>query len=363
MKALVIIFGGDSAEHDVSVLTGLHCARNVTDDYSVHLVYLTRNGQMVTSGATGKLSRIETYIKNNAGKAKICFFSHGCLYRKSAFGVRKVCTPVAVVNCCHGGVGEDGRLAAMLDTANVPVTSSPCFAATVIQSKLATRELLTKAKFAQPKYVAVKQTTPVEDIITKLNFPIIVKPDTLGSSIGISVAKTEAELAEALNLAFELDTKAVAEQYFSGIREINCSAFRYRDKINVSKCEVVTNDGPILDFSAKYLTAASGFVKKSANSKENIPEQAKIQELTKRAYELFGARGVIRADFIIHNGKIFLNEINSVPGFLCYHLWLKSGIPYGTLVSLLAKQAAHDAQKTLRTVFPSEIFEKNRSLV
>ena len=366
MKSLVVIFGGDSVEHDISVLTGLHCARHITDDYRVILVYLTRTGQMVTSGACGTLSQVDNYTSNRIPNGKVCFFANGSLFRKSAFGIRKVCTPVAVVNCCHGGVGEDGRLAALMDVVRVPITSCPPLAAMKIQSKAATRELLNAAGFPQPKFVVVAGRSPdgvVSTILETIGFPLIIKPNTLGSSIGITVAKTNDELVAALILAFELDSEVIVEQYLENIREVNCSAFFASDNINVSQCELVTNDEPILDFSAKYLSKGSGFVKKSAKSATQIPEQPEIQALTRRAYELFGARGIIRADFMVAGGVIYLNEINSVPGFLCYHLWLKSGIPYGTLISLVAEQSQRDAARTVKTTFPSEILERNRALV
>ena len=96
---------------------------------------------------------------------------------------------------------------------------------------------------------------------------------------------------------------------------------------------------------------------------KHAPHENEVKNLTKTAYDLFNARGVVRADFLIANDKVYLNEINTVPGFLSYHLWMKTGLPYGTLIDMLVEQAKKDAQKTEITEFPSEILKKNKKLV
>jgi len=362
MKNIVVLFGGNSVEHDISILTGLHAARHVLDDTHVTLVYLTRDGQMLTSGSMGILSKIDNHINGKVKKAPRCFFANGCLYAKK---VRKVS---AVLNCCHGGAGEDGRLAGMLEMLNVPVTSCSYTAAANLQSKTKTREVLCAAGFDQP--TVYKEQSDIK-------YPVIVKPDTLGSSIGITVAHNEHELNMALNLAFSLDKNVIAEQFLENAAEINCSAFRYGDKIWVSKCEKMSSKNEFLDFDTKYLDNTSGFatpkaqgsrakrevLQKRSSEEEQIEHADEIRQLTRKAYELFGCRGVVRADFLIADGKIYLNEINTVPGFLSYHLWLKTGLPYGTLINMLTEQAQIDAQSSTKTAFESEILQKNRNLV
>ena len=372
MKNYVVIFGGDSVEHDVSILTGLHAARNVSAETKVNLVYITRNNRMVTSGAGGLLSKINSYLGEcKAERGVKCFFSCGVLYKRGCLCVRKVCSVDAVINCCHGGAGENGQLAAMLALNNIPVTSCDCVSAALIQSKSRTREVLTKHGFLQPKYTVVTKHQDMSDVLSEIDFPVIVKPDTLGSSIGVSVARNGGELKNALELVFELDNKAVVEQFFENVTEINCSAMLARDKIWTSKCELVNKsdegEREIFDYNSKYMTN-SGFIKKGNEDSDDkeIEDEEKIQEITQKAYELFDARGIIRADFlVVKNGgevEIYLNEMNSVPGFLSYHLWQKMGLPYGLVIDMMAEQARVDAQKVLKTAFRSEILTKNRSL-
>jgi len=246
---------------------------------------------------------------------------------------------------------------------------------------------LTAAGFEQPRYFSVNKEDFRSDrdcfasARNDVDFPVIVKPDTLGSSIGVSVAHDERELAESLELVFEMDDRAIVEEFFAGAAEINCAAMRAMGDVQVSSGEQVSKKRDFLDYESKYLDATSGFIKKGKAADE-IPNFAEIQQLTRRAYELFGASGVVRADFLLRkettpspdgatptlaqgNFGIVLNEINTVPGFLAYHLWARAGMPYGLVIDLITKQAIADAEsaRSLKTVFKSDILLKNRGLI
>jgi len=351
VRSIAVIFGGRSVEHDISILTGLHAAMHI-ENAKVHLVYLDRENKMATGGC---LSDIDFFMTSTK-RAKRCHFAEGHLYR----GSRKIRID-AVLNCCHGGVGENGELAGYFEVAGIPVTSCDYVAAANIQSKIRTREILSAAGFAQPKFVAVEKGG---GFVGGIDFPVIVKPDTLGSSIGINVARTEAEVSDALELVFEMDDVAIVEEFFEEIVEVNCSAMRVMNDVRVSACEEINSKREFLDYESKYLDAASGFIKKGKTPGEE-KDYSEVQTLTVRAYELFGASGVVRADFMVRGDKVYLNEMNSVPGFLAYHLWARVGMPYAVMLDLLVKQAISDAEvkKRLKTVFKSDILTKNRGLV
>lgn len=383
MKNLVIIFGGRSVEHDISILTGLHAARHIVDGYTVHLVYLTHENRFVMGKRLGEL---EFYTAKKK-KASECYFRRGNLYKKTAFGQKKVCSVHSVINCCHGGIGEDGRLSALLDIEGVPITSCDYTTAATLMSKLATRNTLNaNSDFPQPKYLKIRGDKwtknsggVVEKIVKDIGFPAIIKPDKLGSSIGISVVKDCKQLDEAIELASTFGSCVIAEEFIQNAIEINCAAFRYGGKTWVSKCEKMNvcgdvgadgNQPAFLDFEKKYLDSSSGFIKKTSDEKEEeTPEIAaimdKIQRMTKTAYNLFEARGVVRCDFLVNptEPRIILNEINTVPGFLSYHMWQWTGIPYGALLDMLVKQSLLDSKTDNVTVYQSDILEKNKSLV
>ena len=211
MLKIGIIYGGNSTEHDISILTGLHLAKHVTENYQLSLIYLTHDNRAVVGSR-----KIDDYISGKAAKAKP--FRN---WKKLA----------CVINCCHGGVGEDGTLAAVLKFHQVPITSCDTASAWLQQSKIATRQILTANGFRQPKFQAVT-TADVTQI--KLPLPVIVKPDMQGSSIGITIARTQNELQTALTTALSLDNRVIVEEYIADMREVNVAVMRENGKIITS---------------------------------------------------------------------------------------------------------------------------------
>jgi len=362
---IAIIFGGKSVEHDISILTALHAAKHVMEDKRVHLVYLSRENEIVVGRALGNLD----FYTSRKGRVNRAWFGDGCLYKRASFGrVKKVAKIDCVINCCHGGVGENGSIAALMDIAGIPVTSPPLHSAANIMSKSMTRDILGMAGFVQPDFNVYSDV----DALREAKFPVIVKPDALGSSIGISVAQDELELKAAVELAFSLDNKVIVEEFIVDAVEVNCSAFMHGGKILISECEVMNKKDKkgldMLAFEDKYLDADSGFIKKSGEEEEKVDPKMlavfeEVGKLTKKAYEIFELGGVVRADFLVADGRVILNEINAPPGFLAYHLWMKGGIPYGALLDLLVEEAMSNREKRLCTTFESDVLGQNRALV
>ena len=344
MLKIGVIYGGKSTEHDVSILTGLHLAKHVTDAYQVVLIYLTRNNQAVIGS-----HKIDDYISGKAEKAKV-------------FDKWKQLD--CVINCCHGGAGEDGTLASVLNFYNIPITSCSGVSAWLQQSKIATRQILTAAGYVQPKFEVVNSLD-----ISKITIPlpVVVKPDLQGSSIGITVAKTQDELKAGIDLALRLGERVIIEEFISNMREVNVAVMCEHGKIITSDLEIVGNNN-FFSFDEKYFNAESGFVKKSGKNPDAeflSTFEPEIKKLAESAYRLFDATGVVRVDFMVAKDKIYLNEINTIPGFMAYHLWLKAHIPYGVIIDNLIQNAIrrHRKMKEYQTHFKSKILEKNRQLV
>lgn len=359
MKNIVVIYGGRSPEHDISILTGLHCAKHITDDYSVRLVYVTRQNKFVLGG-----DNIDDYISGKCDCWAECRFANGALYKCGVLG-KKVCNVWCVVNCCHGGSGENGELAGLMSIAGVPMTGCDTVAASAQQSKTATREILTAHSFAQPKFQSVSKNGP-RDI--KIELPVIVKPDCLGSSIGITVARTAEELQNGLDLAFTMCSTAVVEEYFADMQEVNIAVMRKNGGLEVSSPEVVGGKN-FFSFDDKYLNGGGSVgsqPKKGTGEEDEFVKkhEAEISGLAKQAYMIFGSSGVVRSDFLITAERIILNENNTVPGFMAYHLFLKKGIPYGVVIDAMINNAVDEFNEkhNVETEFRSEILVKNRIL-
>ena len=344
MLKIGVIYGGNSTEHDISILTGLHLAQHITDDYQVSLIYLTHENRAVVGSR-----KIDDYISGKACKAH---------------PFRQWNKLDCVINCCHGGMGENGTLAAALKFQQIPITSCDATSAWLQQSKIATRQILTAAGFLQPKF----QVLTVNDVQQiKLPLPVVVKPDMQGSSIGITVAHTPEELQTALDIAFRLDTRVVVEEFIANMREVNVAVMRENGQLVTSALEIVGGE-KFFSFDEKYFNTESGFVKKSGRTPDDdflSKVEAQIKNSAKKAYEIFQSSGVVRVDIMVQGEKIILNEINTVPGFMAYHLWLKAKIPYGVVIDNLVQDALARKAKNqqLITRFDSEILKKNRQLV
>ncbi|MBQ7974034.1 MAG: ATP-grasp domain-containing protein [Clostridia bacterium] len=345
MLRIGIIYGGNSTEHDVSILTGLHLAKHVTEAYQVTLIYLTRDNRIVHGSR-----KIDDYISGKAAKAK-----------KFKQWQKLAC----VVNCCHGGVGEDGTLAAVLRFYNIPITSCSSVSGWLQQSKIATRQVLTAAGFLQPRFQILNSSADLS--LVELPLPLVVKPDLQGSSIGISIARTKDELRTAVDTAFSLGERVIVEEYIADMREVNVAVMREQNKIITSALEIVGGE-KFFSFEEKYFNADSGFIKKGGQNPDDeflnkIEKQIKF--LAERAYELFNASGVVRVDFMVRGEEVILNEINTVPGFMAYHLWLKARVPYGVVIDNLVQEAIANHQKKQQfiTYYDSKILAKNRHLV
>ena len=175
-----------------------------------------------------------------------------------------------------------------------------------------------------PHYVTFKEldykgnkAKLVKQIGSKVSYPLVVKPSNLGSSIGISVCKTEGELDNALMLAFEFDKKVVIERFVENLKEFNCACFCYKGNFYPSKVNEVTNKSEIYTFEDKYLS------ENAKNQEADKKLSKKIQTLTEKVYKLFDCKGVVRVDFLFDEkaNELYVNEINSIPGSLAFYLY------------------------------------------
>lgn len=323
MRTLAVFFGGKSNEREISVITGLLAVNLLRDVYRVVPVYLgEESGVMYTSDEMRSVADFRAPKK---------FHSVRLEGRKLVRADRRNKT-VAVLDaafiCCHGGMGEDGTLSALLDWNGVPNASPGTPVSAVFMNKefsqIAARGLgiPTVESFTVGEREWVADETAVLARAQQFGYPVIVKPSRLGSSIGVKVARNGEEMKKALGLAFRLDDGALSERYLPNKRDINCAAYRRGGEIVVSACEEVFSDGEILSFSEKYEGTGA---RKSVFPAELPAETAEeIRAYTRLLYESFHVRGIVRADFLISEGRAYFNELNTVPGSLACYLFGES---------------------------------------
>ena len=354
-KNIAVFFGGNSNEREISVITGLLAVNLLRgSEYRVIPVYLRPEGGMVT----GEYRSPADFRKGASIKETPVRLGRGCLLREKR---ARLLSPVdCALNCCHGGLGEDGTLSALLTYYKINSASPEAPMSAIGMDKTLTK-LMAKGlgvPTVRGFSVTEKGWEKREEILKEaanFGYPLIVKPAKLGSSIGIKVAKDEGELVSALELAFRLDRAALVEEYLKNKRDINCAACRVGGEIALSPLEEVFSSEDILTFSEKYEPHAGRHSQMPADLPEEIAE--KICAYTKKIYDALGGRGVVRADFLVAEGAVYFNELNTVPGSLSCYLFGKSLTENKYFLLSLIEEALKDPPREKETI-SSGILEK-----
>lgn len=350
MENICVIFGGVSPEHDVSIITGVMTLNSLDRErYNPVPVYIDKNGKWLFGE---QLFNIDNYKKLNLKKLKQVLLKPNDDYLYSASNkLKKICKLSCIINCTHGGDGESGALSGIVEISKIPYCSPACLASSVCMDKYFTKIFLKGLKI--PSVNCVCLTNPLEyEKAVKFGFPLIIKPNSCGSSIGISVVNDISELKSALTLAFSFDKKVIAEKLLTEFTEINCAVYKINEKFFVSECEQPVGEKEVLTFNDKYSGGKRIF---PANIDKSLSD--KIKRYSKKIYKSLDCNGVIRIDFFIVNDKVFVNEINTVPGSLAYYLFCDKLKSFTKILNNLISDALTRSakQKSLTTAFNSGI--------
>jgi|ERR1035437_2410039 D-alanine-D-alanine ligase len=358
---VAVLFGGKSAEHEVSLLS----ARNVVnaldkDRFEVALVGIDKLGrwhradalQLLTNGGGPKLVALED------GKAPLSVdleTGADLAERDSgSLGTFDVAFPVL-----HGPYGEDGSIQGLLKVAGIPCVGSGVLGSAVGMDKDVMKRLLREAGIPVGRFVSFRAHQRAEisfqALRDDLDVPFFVKPANLGSSVGIRKVGTERELEAALDLAFSYDRKVIIEANIQG-RELECAVLGNDHPCASAVGEVVTNTGHhgFYSYEAKYLDEKGAVLEIPAQLPEDVIRR--VQQLALEAYSCLCAEGLARVDFFLRpDGEVLVNEINTLPGFTSMSmypkLWEVSGKSYSELVGELVELALerHQAESGLKT--------------
>lgn len=346
MKKLAIFYGGKSAEHDISIITAIQVLNNLNQKkYEIIPIYINRdNSWQIVDNPTN----IDSYIKGKIkGKLLVTGFYKKCLIVKKSFGLKQYKKIDVAINCCHGLNGEDGTLSGVLELNNIPYVGSGVLASSVGMDKVVMKDFFKANNIPCVKYFYFFKTNYDKDknkILSnaekKLSYPIVVKPANLGSSIGINISKNREELIQNIQTALCFDNKIILEQMVQNLREINCSCIGNQLKNEVSILEEPKNWTNFLDFDEKYILSGN---KKTIDVKLELKIENCIKTLTKRVFELLGCSGVVRLDFLLDNAqkKVYVNEINTIPGSFANYLW-KNKYSFSELLDKLIADAEEE---------------------
>ncbi len=376
-----VAFGGRSVEHDVSIITGLQALDILSERHAPIPIYISRSGRWYTGEALRELS-IYQRDGGDPDAEEINFDLHngrllravpvgGSLLRGRRAGGRgdQSIALDAVVLATHGTQGEDGCLQGALELAQLPYVGPPVGAAAATMDKIATKALLAQAGLPALDHLALRREQWDIDragclarALQAFDFPIYVKPASLGSSVGVSRCSSEASLAEALELGFELDRSCLIEPSVEAGIEVNCAVIgRPGVEPRASVCEQPVAAEQFLSFQDKYMSGGKTSGMKGAQRLVPAPISealaTQVQDLAKHAFKAFGCAGVTRVDFLIDSAeRVYVNELNTIPGSFSFYLWEPAGLPFAQLMDELIDLAIDDHREKLRT---TTVFDTN----
>jgi D-alanine-D-alanine ligase len=389
-KNILVIFGGRSVEHDISIITAQQ-VMNAIDlkNFNILPVYISIDGFWYShedfreKNAFKEKNKIATLPKVWITPSRNDSF----LYSEKKFiggSYKKHSVPFDVAfPLVHGSNGEDGTLQGLLELKDVPYVGSDTIASAICMNKFISKHLLQKNGIDvlpcihfNRKIWFKNETEVIDAIENQFGYPVIIKPNSLGSSIGVSAVKSREELFVAIENAIKLDLSVIAEPMIVDIMEINCAVLDGEKKI-ISMTEQPISSGKLLDFETKYMHGNKGkklsndkMEKASSRGMEDTPrimpapvdqEIIKlVEEISFKTFELLNLSGVSRIDFIfdLKEQKLFVNEVNTIPGSLSFYLFQDLDIDFTSLNTKLIENAirVHSIKSQKNYEFKTGIF-------
>ncbi|MBL6963370.1 MAG: D-alanine--D-alanine ligase [Bacteroidetes bacterium] len=345
MKKLVgIIYGGKSTEHEISIMSATNVFKNINKDlFDIFLVYISKGGGWYLSSEKELL------------KSSIHFDDLKLLSLKLKEGIFQfyrgddAIKPDVIFPVLHGPNGEDGSVQGLFEVAGIPYVGSGIAGSAIAMDKEIAKRLLIEAGIPVANYYSLQKWQDEFDlrpIIDRLGFPMVVKPCSAGSSVGISKANTDEELIDAIELAFEFDQKILLEEYIEG-REIEVAVLGNHNPSSSPPGEIIS---AFYDYKEKYSKESKTQLDAPATLDPHLAEKAK--ELAIDAFLALSCQGMSRVDFFLTKEGFILNEINTIPGFTNISMYPKlfeiAGISQTDLISQLIQFAIERGEEKSR---------------
>lgn len=375
---LGVFFGGKSVEHEVSIITAIQAIENINKEkYDIIPVYIAKNNKMYCGEFIGDIRQykdINSLLNNSRevtlaqkGDKVVLLKCNKRFFEKSIYDYIDIAFPIV-----HGTNVEDGTIQGYLKMFNLPYVGCDVISSAVGMDKYVCKCLLKENNIPvlDCKCFTLKDfNDSVENIMEEVEkdipYPVIVKPVNLGSSVGIEIAKNKEELQKSIENAFSYSKKILVEKVIVKLKEVNCSVVGDYEEAMASECEEPVKTDEILSYTDKYISGGKKTGGKMAGSKTSMnagvlklpaeitkEQKQTIQDLAIKTFKILGCSGVIRIDFMIDEdtNQIYVNEVNTIPGSLSFHLWRATNLNYtdllDKLIDLSLKRNREDKQIT-----------------
>lgn len=344
---LGVLFGGKSGEHEVSLMSAASIITALADGpFTVAPILIQKNGSWVAGPdslrslpASDALARHPAVVQTPLPLAPSRLTPLAALKEDLHLD--------AVFPVLHGTLGEDGTVQGLLELADIPYVGSGVLASAVAMDKIMMKTVFAHHGLTQVPYIGLSRAAwrqspaeTIDSVETRLGYPTFVKPANLGSSVGISKAKTRSELVAALDLAASYDTRLIVERGIDA-RELEVGVLGL-DNPRVSVVGEVTPHREFYDYEAKYQEGGASL---TIPAEIPGPVADRIQEMARTAFAALDCAGLARIDFFLERDThtVYINEVNTLPGFTPFSmyplLWQHSGVPYSDLLRILVELA------------------------
>lgn len=377
MLKVGVIFGGRSVEHEVSVITGMQVIENMDKEKFLPIpIYITKEGKWLSSEA---FKNFKTFKDGDFSSAKNVMF--GCDYgdfnlyinpeTKSMFDKKVYERLDMVFFALHGTNGEDGSCQGLVETVGLPYTGTNVLSSAVGMDKVIMKDVyranglpVVNYRYYYRSMWRSSKDNVMSDIEKNLKYPLFIKPSNLGSSIGISKVKSKENLEEALMIAFSYDKKVIVEESVENAREINCAVMGYEENVETSELEEPLDFKELLTFDDKYVSNKKTPGTKMMRNllKKDEPLRPELERLAKAAFTSIDASGNARVDLLVSKdtGKVYINEINTIPGSIAFYLWEPKGYSFKDLITKMLGIANEIDTMRKETVYSydAELFKR-----
>ena len=361
-----VVFGGETVEHEVSIITALQAMEHMNEDkYDIIPIYVSKDRYWYTGKMLMDIDVFRNFddLKKYATKC-VLVHKNGAYYLQKTSGIfNKDITDIDIIfPIVHGNNVEDGTLQGYIDTIGIPYVGSRVLGSALGQDKVVMKQVFASMGIPIVDYCWFFDTEYLDDQegilekINKLGYPVVVKPATLGSSVGITYVASEKEIKSAIEDAIKYDVKIVVEKAVPNLIEVNCSVLGNYNYQQTSVIEEVVSSEEILTYKDKYIgsgktkgmknTSSKGMASASRVIPARIDSETEntIKEISKKAFVALNLSGVCRIDYLIDKKtkKVYINEPNTNPGSLSFYLWEPTGKKYEELLDEMINLAIKD---------------------
>ena len=328
-----VIFGGKSVEHEISIISAIEAMGYADENkYKIVPIYIDKDNTWYTGEHLKSIINFRDIdlVKRYAKKVALVKMDRSFVLQKLGMFKKNLCVIDIVVPIGHGAYLEDGSLQGYLNMLGVPYAGPSVLGAALGQDKVIQKELLSVNNIPVVNYTwfynyELSDKKLVQERLSKLKFPVFIKPSSLGSSIGIEIAEDEKDFFKKVKNTIKYDKKILVEEKVNDVKEINISVLGNYKKVEVSEIEEINSNEDFYSFKEKYINNFSKTQEKDKKTKPIISKEM-IEDMKEYAINTFKAldgNGVARIDFLINDKtkKIYVNEINTIPGSLSSYLW------------------------------------------